>query len=112
MVLGEVDGNSLIGICFVGYRHRAIRIGFVAIPVAILSFGFSVFFVSKGGINLNRIKRANSNNNESKKLGSHILGMSIRTMLVIGLILAFFIFDCYEFQNADIWDQSFKDFVM
>lgn len=107
-----VDGSSIIGICFVGYRNRAIRNGLVTGPVAILSFGVSVFFVFKGGINLNRIKRATSNIDESKKLNSHILGMVIRTMLVVCLIFVFFIFDNYEGRNAHVWQRSLKDFIM
>lgn len=112
MVLSEVDGNSIIGICFVGYRNRAIRNGLVLVPVAILSFGVSVFFAFKGGMNLNRIKRATNNNDESKKLSSHILGMGIRTMLVVFFILAFFVFDIYEVRNSELWAKSLKEFIM
>lgn len=75
MVLSEVDGNSITGICFVGYRNRAIRNIFVLVPVAILSFGVSLFFSVKGIFNLNRFKRNSNSSEESKKLKSHILGM-------------------------------------
>lgn len=112
MVLSEVDSSSMIGICFVGYRNRAIRNGLVMVPVAILSFGVSTFFAFKGGINLNRIKRATTNNDESKKLGTHILGMGVRTVLVVLLIFAIFIFDSYEGSNAEVWEKSLKDFIM
>lgn len=74
IVLSEVDGNSITGICFVGYRDRAIRTGLVLIPVGILSFGVSIFFSVKGILNLDRFKRGSSSNQESKKLNSHILG--------------------------------------
>lgn len=111
MVLNEVDGNSIVGICFVGYRNRSIRTGLVSIPVAILSL-ISVFFTSKGGFNLNRIKRLTSSSNESKKLGSHILGMGIRTMLAIFFIFVFFLFESYEIRNADNWAQSLNDLIM
>lgn len=112
MVLSEVDGNSITGICFVGYRNRAIRSGLVLVPVAILSFGVSVFFSFKGGFNLNRIKRSTSSSDESKKLSSHILGMGIRTMLVIFFIFAFFIFESYEVRNSELWAKSLNDFIM
>lgn len=74
IVLSEVDGNSITGICFVGYRDRAIRTGLVLIPVGILSFGVSIFFSVKGILNLDHFKRGSSSNQESKKLNSHILG--------------------------------------
>lgn len=112
MVLSEVDGNSITGICFVGYRNRAIRSGLVLVPVAILTFGVSVFFSFKGGINLNRIKRGSSSTEEAKKLNSHILGMCFRTMLVVFFILAFFIFETYEVRNSEIWAKSMNDYIM
>lgn len=111
MVLSEVDGNSITGICFVGYRNRAIRSGLVLVPVAILSFGV-VIFSFKGGFNLNRIKRSTSSSDESKKLSSHILGMGIRTMLVIFFIFAFFVFELHEVHNAELWNKSLNDFIM
>lgn len=112
MVLSEVDGNSITGICFVGYRNRAIRTGLVLVPVAILSFGVSVVFSFKGALNLNRIKRSTSSSDESKKLSSHILGMGIRTMLVVFFILAFFGFESYELRNKELWTKSLNDLIM
>lgn len=112
MVLSEVDGNSIIGICFVGYRNRAIRNGLVMTPVAILSFGVSVCFAFKGCLNLNRIKRATTNADESKKLRAHILGTGIRTMLVVFFIGAFFVFDSYEMRNAERWKNSLNEYIM
>lgn len=111
MVLNEVDGNSILGICFVGYRNRNIRIGLVDVPVAILAL-ISVFFTLKGAFNLNRIRNCTSNSNESKKLGSHILGMGIRTMLAIFFITAFFAFENYEIRNAAAWADSLGQFIM
>lgn len=69
IVLSEVDGNSITGICFVGYRDRAIRTALVLIPVGILSFGV-IFFSFNGILNLDRFKRGSSSNQESKKLNS------------------------------------------
>lgn len=36
MALGEIDGNSVTGICFVGYANYIVRIWFVLIPVLIV----------------------------------------------------------------------------
>lgn len=112
MVLSEVDGNSITGICFVGYENRAIRSGLFLVPVAILTFGFSVFFSFKGVFNLNRIKRSTTSAKEMKTLSSHILGMGIRTMLIVFFIFAFFIFENYEARNSKIWAKSLDDFIV
>lgn len=112
MVLSEVDGNSITGICFVGYRNRTIRSSLVLVPVAILSFGVSVFFAFKGALNLNRIKRSTTNSEESKKLSSHILGFCFRTMLIVFFIFAFFVFESYEVRNTELWTKSLNDLIM
>lgn len=111
MVLNEVDGNSILGICFVGYRNRSIRIALFDVPIAILIL-FSGFFSSKGVLNLIRIKNATSSSNESKKLSSHILGMGVRTMVIVFLIVAFFAFENYEIRNANTWAGSLTQFIM
>ncbi|XP_031627808.1 protein smoothened [Contarinia nasturtii] len=111
MVLSEVDGNSITGICFVGYRNRAIRTGLVLVPVAILSF-ISVIFTFRGILNLNRIKRCSATSSEeASKLSSHILGMGIRTMLVIFFTSSFFVFENYEVPNATMFAKSLTDFI-
>lgn len=111
MILSEVDGNSITGICFVGYRNRSVRLGLVLTPVAILSL-ISVFFTFKGALNLNRIRKSTSSSDESKKLNSHILGMGIRTMLAVFFIFAFFVFESYEMRNAKHWAASLNEFIM
>lgn len=95
-----------------GYKDRAILTGLFLVPVAILTFGFSVFFAVKGIFNLNRIKRSTTSTKEMNTLSSHILGMGIRTMLIVFVIFVFFIFDYYEARNSHIWDKSLDDFLM
>lgn len=110
MVLSEVDGNSITGICFVGYRDRHIRIILVTVPVAILSF-VSVMFTFLGCLNLIRIKRSSRSSEEASILHSHISGMGIRTMLVVLCILAYFAFENYEVRNAELFAKSLTDFI-
>ena len=45
MALGEIDGNSVTGICFVGYANDEYRAGFLLVPVAIaLAVGTAFLF--------------------------------------------------------------------
>lgn len=47
MALGEIDGNSVSGVCFVGTINHAYRAGFLLVPVfAALTVGG--YFLSKG----------------------------------------------------------------
>lgn len=110
MVLSEVDGNSIIGICFVGYRNRGYRQGLVLLPVGILTMA-SIVFTFMGCLNLQRIKRSN-NHGELKKLNAFIIRMGIRTMLVVLFILAFCLFEFHEFKHADEWAKSLHEQIM
>jgi smoothened protein len=47
MALGEIDGDSVAGICFVGYVNQAARAGFLLGPIStVLLVGG--YFLSRG----------------------------------------------------------------
>lgn len=47
MALGEIDGSSVVGICFVGYLNHAIRAGFLLGPIsAVMLIGG--YFLTRG----------------------------------------------------------------
>jgi hypothetical protein len=47
MALGEIDGDSVAGICFVGYVNQAARVGFLLGPITtVLLVGG--YFLSRG----------------------------------------------------------------
>lgn len=47
MALGEIDGNSEMGICFVGYMNPAARGGLLLGPVAIF-YSAGGYFLLRG----------------------------------------------------------------
>nr|CAD7199887.1 unnamed protein product [Timema douglasi] len=47
MALGEIDGNSVVGICFVGYRNQAARAGLLLGPLAAMVL-VGGYFLSRG----------------------------------------------------------------
>lgn len=113
MILSEVDGNSIFGICFVGYRNPTVKTALVVGPVGILSFGVSIFFTCKGCLNLNRIKRATTTHiDETKTLNAHIVGTGLRTVLIVSFIGAFIVLDQYDVHNSDLWKTSLNEFIM
>lgn len=109
-VLNKIDGNSIVGICFVGYRNPEVRIGLVILPFVILSI-IIVIFTTKGVFNLNRIKQCANSNNESERLSSHIKGMGIRTMLVVLFMVVVSIFEWDEIRNAEHWANNLHDLI-
>lgn len=47
MAIGEIDGNSELGICFVGYMNPSARGGLLLGPVAVL-FCAGAYFLLRG----------------------------------------------------------------
>jgi smoothened protein len=47
MALGEIDGNSVAGICFVGYVNPEYRAGFLLLPL-IVALSIGTYFMAKG----------------------------------------------------------------
>lgn len=54
MALGEIDGDSITGICFVGNTNRIYRVIFLLAPISAVLFT-SAYFMSKGSFFFNRI---------------------------------------------------------
>lgn len=65
MALGEIDGNSVTGICFVGNANNEYRAGFLLLPVAIALTVGSVFLFK--GENCRSITRTILGEGEGKK---------------------------------------------
>lgn len=53
MAMAEVDGNSMTGICFVGYVNQTARIYFLLLPLGILTL-FGMYFLIRGGFRRRR----------------------------------------------------------
>lgn len=59
IVLLQVDGDSLSGICFVGYFDHIYRVGFVLVPVGLVLIA-SVGLLGSGLVTLSRLQFAKS----------------------------------------------------
>lgn len=111
MALSEVDGNSITGICFVGYRNHTIRIAMVLVPIGLMVLTSFVLCL-RGILQLLEIRRNTGNEEESKKLHSIILRMGIRTILALLCIVGYFALQMYEFRNSKSWAESLNEFIM
>lgn len=111
MALSEVDGNSMTGICFVGYRNATNRFGFILLPIGVMSL-ISFFFTIRGILQLFSIRSNTSTSEESKKIHAIILNMGIRMMFLLLCIVGFFVFQLYEFRNTESWAEDLNDLIM
>uniref|UniRef100_A0A0K8S5C7 Protein smoothened n=1 Tax=Lygus hesperus TaxID=30085 RepID=A0A0K8S5C7_LYGHE len=114
MALGEIDGNSVTGICFVGYANDEYRAGFLLVPVAI-ALAVGTAFLFKGLFTLIRLK-VDSEDIISPRASSKIRETIFRMVVFSFLILIFggITFTChiYEFMNNEKWAKSFRIYVL
>lgn len=104
-----VDGNSMVGICFVGFRNQIVRIWLVLVPIGCLGL-LSVIYFLGGMLRLNQFKKNIYGN--SIKLQSIKSNVMFRCVMTILFILAWIIFQIYEFDNSNVWEQSLNEMIL
>lgn len=111
MALSEVDGSSIVGICFVGYQNHAIRIALVLVPVGGLVL-ISIFFICRGLFRVNQLKKNVNSSKASSKLNSIVGNVVIRATITMLCIGAWIIIQVYEFRNSHIWAESLNEMIL
>lgn len=111
MALSEVDGNSMTGICFVGYRNAIIRIVFIVLPGGVMSL-ISLIFTIRGISQLFSIRTNSRTSEGSEKINEIILNMGIRMMILLLCFVGFFVIEVYELRNTQSWEEHKKEFIM
>lgn len=110
--MSEVDGNSMTGICFVGFRNPAVRIGLVICPFGCI-IAMSLFFFLAGILRLNAVMRDKLLNNKDRmKLQSIRKNTITRCGLTFFFISVGFMLQFNEYQHASIWSQSLNDMIL
>ncbi|KAJ8680193.1 hypothetical protein QAD02_015980 [Eretmocerus hayati] len=114
MALGEIDGNYVTGICFVGYNNHIVRTWFVLVPVLIV-MSVGGYFLCKGLITLICLRR-NSQEIISERASAKIQDAILRTGLfsvftVISVIITVYC-HFYDFKHSSEWKQSFRDYII
>lgn len=114
MALSEVDGNSIAGICFVGYVNHPMRAGFLLGPLAgVLLIGG--FFIVRGMIMLFELKNfANEikSSSASNKIHVIIVRMGLSTMFAFVFIVVAAACQMFEFRNSQQWADSLRELIM
>ncbi|EDX03200.1 protein smoothened [Drosophila simulans] len=114
MAFSEVDGNSIVGICFVGYINHSMRAGLLLGPLCgvILIGGY---FITRGMVMLFGLKHfANDikSTSASNKIHLIIMRMGVCALLTLVFILVAIACHVTEFRHADEWSQSFRQFII
>ncbi|CRL01467.1 CLUMA_CG014359, isoform A [Clunio marinus] len=114
LAISEVDGISIVGICFVGYVNHAIRGGAVLGPV-LCELIIGGFFLIRGLVILINVKNSSKqiiSKRASKKVDRWILRMEICGVLRGVIIVIILLCHIYEFKNASGWSESLRNFII
>ncbi|XP_055613172.1 protein smoothened [Uranotaenia lowii] len=114
MALSEIDGNSTVGICFVGYLNHPIRGGFLLGPVVCVLF-IGGYFLGRGLLTLIKLKISSKeiiSARASKKIKQTIVRMGICTMFTFVFILATVFCHIHEFRNSENWGMALKNYII
>ncbi|XP_055381678.1 protein smoothened [Condylostylus longicornis] len=114
LALSEVDGNSTVGICFLGYKNHQIRAGLLLGPLCgILLIGG--YFIARGMVELFALKSYATDiksTSASNKIHLIIVRMGMCAMLVFVFICVTIACHINEFKNSQSWMESFRIFII
>ncbi|XP_077990386.1 protein smoothened-like [Glandiceps talaboti] len=114
LAVGEVDGDSVSGICFVGYKNHFFRAGFVLAPIAVVLLCGGFFLIS-GLVTLCSVKKNSPellNDRASHKLKETIIRIGVFALLCFLFVFTTFACHVYDFTNQHLWEQGFRDYII
>ncbi|XP_051031778.1 smoothened homolog [Phodopus roborovskii] len=114
LAVAQVDGDSVSGICFVGYKNYWYRAGFVLAPIGLVLI-VGGYFLIRGVMTLFSIKSNHPgllSEKAASKINETMLRLGIFGFLAFGFVLITFSCHFYEFFNQAEWERSFRDYVL
>lgn len=111
MALSEVDGNNIVGICFVGYRNHMVNIVLLMLPAGFLVL-ISTFFIFRGLMRINHLKKNVSSSKASSKLNSIVGNVMFRASITLLCIVAWIVFRINEMRHEHLWAESLNKMIL
>ncbi|XP_054719184.1 smoothened homolog [Uloborus diversus] len=105
-----VQGDSISGICFVGYSNSNMRIIFLLVPVGLAAL---IGLVCLCSVLYTLIKlKMNGSKAQVKRIQPIIIKIGIFTVFMVLFIVGTFVFHLYEFFNQKEWDDSLREYIV
>ncbi|XP_044253249.1 protein smoothened isoform X2 [Tribolium madens] len=114
MAVGEIDGDYVTGICFVGIFNFAARAGLLLAPLAVTMI-VAGYIIVRGLILLIKVKidsREIISEHSSRKIRSNIVRMGVFTLFMIVFCIITFIYHGYVFINSETWSLSLQSYIL
>ncbi|GFQ74707.1 smoothened homolog [Trichonephila clavata] len=112
LAIKEVDGDSMSGICFVGFANPTSRIWFLLIPVALAALASGFFLISLLYTLLKMRGQELANEKSRVKLHRMIRKISMFSICAAILIICTFACHAYDFINRKDWMESLRDYIV
>nr|UYR58210.1 smoothened precursor [Eupentacta fraudatrix] len=113
LACNQVDGDSMMGICFVGRVNHTYRTIFVLIPTG-LAIGISAFFLTNGMITLCHVDRDNPgllSDKASTRIKGTIARIGVFATLNFIYVLITLACHFYTYTNQERWEVSMRDYL-
>ncbi|NXN31485.1 SMO protein, partial [Nycticryphes semicollaris] len=114
LAVAQVDGDSVSGICFVGYKNYRYRAGFVLAPIGLVLI-VGGYFLIRGVMTLFSIKSNHPgllSEKAASKINETMLRLGIFGFLAFGFVFITFGCHFYDFFNQAEWERSFREYVL
>lgn len=114
MAFGEVDGSSVTGICFVGYVNHSMRAALLLAPLSVVLL-LGGYFLLRGVLSLIAVRVSSRDvisARASSKIRQTITRCSLTAALVAVFICVTFACHVYEFRNAEVWREAFRNGII
>uniref|UniRef100_A0A8C3RCQ7 Protein smoothened n=1 Tax=Cyanoderma ruficeps TaxID=181631 RepID=A0A8C3RCQ7_9PASS len=107
LAVAQVDGDSVSGICFVGYKNYRYRAGFVLAPIGLVLI-VGGYFLIRGVMTLFSIKSNHPgllSEKAASKINETMLRLGIFGFLAFGFVFITFGCHFYDFFNQAEWER-------
>ncbi|XP_033097394.1 smoothened homolog [Anneissia japonica] len=114
MAFNQIDGDSVSGICFVGYKNLNYRAIFLLAPIGI-ALVIGAFFLINGLMTLCGLQRGGHsllNEKASARISRTIARIGVFAVLAFSFIFISFACHLYEFTNQEAWEKGFRDYMV
>lgn len=105
----EIDGISIVGICFVGSLDHWFRSSFLLVPLA-FSLMSSACFIALGMWSCCKLKKTSQK--AAKEIRKIVIRLSIRFLLQFVSIFASFFCHFNDFKNSEKWNENLRNFII
>ncbi|CAK8689281.1 unnamed protein product [Clavelina lepadiformis] len=113
LAVSQIDGDSMSGICFIGYKNYVYRLGFLLIPVGIVLL-VGGFFLARGLFALFSIRKGHPgllSDSAISKINWTMIRIGVFTVLAFVFVFITFAAHVYDYSHQALWEKSFKEYI-